>query len=149
MTIPPPDSGNKPFISLAGPAKEIVNCRGAAARESYIIKRCSLGCLPVDMSSTLYATPRRSFFMTAVHVRNPESLRSVRDHRLEPLGSRACQNSGNLGNLFDAICSRYRVVFDRRMPFRFDLSGPRNFRGGHTSSASADPRRRSADHRKE
>ena len=23
---------------------------------------CSLGCLPVDMSSTLYATPRRSFF---------------------------------------------------------------------------------------
>ena len=66
---------------------------------SYIITKCSLGCLPVDMSSTLYAITRGSFILADAHVRTAERLRPVRDHRLEPLGSRAYQDSGNLGNL--------------------------------------------------
>ena len=40
------------------------------------------------------------FFLCRVHVRNTESLRQVGDHRLEPLGSRAYPNSGNLGNCY-------------------------------------------------
>ena len=45
-------------------------------------------------------TKTGGLFLGRVHVRNTESLRQVGDHRLEPLGSRAYPNSGNLGNCY-------------------------------------------------
>ena len=79
-----------------------------------IIGSGSLECLPVDMSSTLYATPRRSFFMTYVHVRESERLCSYGDHRLEPPGSRAYPNSGILGNLIKKMKNDLRTALRKK-----------------------------------